>query len=118
MKEALQSAVRTWEATSRSSPSCLIAFAADLRDEHASVHQDGIYGNSQVVGVQIFSGLGFIRASMLRGTLYFQKKTVSFGDLEDTMSKFKALGRMKACEWIKSVTTVRHSPDLRFQCCP
>lgn len=36
---------------------CLIAFAADLRDEDASVLQDGIYGNCQVVGVQIFSGL-------------------------------------------------------------
>lgn len=54
MKDALHSAVRMWEVTSQSSANCLIAFAAYLRDEDASVLQDGIYGNCQVVGVQIF----------------------------------------------------------------
>lgn len=80
MKEALQSAVRTWEVTSQSGASCLIAFAADLRDEDASVLQGGIYGNCQVVGVQIFSGLlhqNQYAPLAFRGVLYFQN--VSLG---------------------------------------
>lgn len=81
MKAVLQSAVRSWEVTSQSGASCLIAFATDLRDEDASVLQDGIYGNCQVVGVQIFSDL-FNQSQhaplVFKGAFYFQNISLGF----------------------------------------